>query len=729
VYSFIKNKVPLNIKRKIVLSARSVLYFISLKTTKARQVVLALSKGERRFGAKQSDKDCKRVLGDGFAPDSPSAKALVHEVMSDSSTPIQVVPQGKRNNTSRLRDRLDYLGLTVNLSSLSDTAYANAPFLIYVDSGAARNKYSEIIRLAGCEFAYILFKVKADYSEFISSLVDANLSVEDFSARAFYLPTIDSTIDDMVYNIADEYSDMLLVELAERFSNSQYLYEISSYLKFLRVTTSDRLVGWVRSVRYVQRFVESRAISRLYMYGGGGIDGNILAFCINNVISSVVQVNAAARLQVGDLNNLVSRQWQPVNRSIVTRYAMSDEGQKSSDVIFFVGNLKDPQYKETNEPVIEALASKTNKNIVVLSSHPCQLEYSSNLSIISPVLESDLFQGIDELNSIIDDVVDDFVLAGLNICKDEGLLRLYSSMNARRSLQRLLRDCIDLKGQVDKVSSSCRVSAIVSCPGRLWASQFLVGYLGDTVPTFEIQSGTLSMTTRYKKPNSKYILSVDDYSSRVYIDFLGVEKAFVEVVGAPRIDSKLSYIRTFTSADSRELVFGEKKIDKVICIATQPYGVEIMASMVEIVAEFVARNVGWVMIVSMHPNENSMYENSYRSVLASRLDFSRYVISRGNIYHNLNASSKVVTYFSTSGLEAFCLDKDVLTYRPENGLAVPFDLAELGVASPFSNIESFTVLISEKRLGGSFSEGLSRLKDGNSIGRICHAVLEAANAS
>ncbi len=729
MYSFIKSKVPLNVKRKIVLSARSILYFISLKANKVRKVALAQSKVEREFGAEEIDKHSKEVLGDGSVPGSPSARALVEEVVNDSSIFIKDFSKAKRGKTSRLRDRLDYLGYTVNLSSSNDTVHANAPFLIYVESGAAKNKYSEIICLASCEFAYILFKVKADYSEFISSLVDANLSVEDFSARTFYLPTIDSAIDDMVYNIADEYSDMLLLQLAERFSNSQYLYQISSYLKFLRVTTSDRLVGWVRSVRYVQKFVEDRAVSRLYMYGGGGIDGNILAFCINNVISSVVQVNAAAGLQVGDLNNLVSRQWQPVNRSIVTRYAMSDEGKKSSDVIFFVGNLKDPQYKETNEPVIEALASKTNKRIVVLSSHPCQLECSSNLSIISPMLEGDLFQGVDELNSIIDDVVDDFVLSGFDICKDEGLLRLYASMNARRSLQRLLRDCIDLKGQVDKVSSSCRVSAIVSCPGRLWVSQFLVGYLGDSVPTFEIQSGTLSMTTRYKKPNSKYILAVDDYSSRVYIDFLGVEKTFVEVVGAPRIDSKLSCIRTFTSSDSGELVFGEKKKDKVICIATQPYGVEIMTSMVEIVAEFVARNVGWVMIVSMHPNENSMYENSYRSVLTSRLDLSRYIISRGNIYHNLNASSKVVTFFSTSGLEAFCLDKDVLTYRPENGLAVPFDLAELGVASPFSNIDDFTVLVSEKRLGRSFSEGLSRLKDGNSIGRICNAVLEAASAS
>ena len=745
MYSFIKNKIPLQIKRKIVLGFRAVSFFILSTIRRVKHVLLWQGRSwrslissffEKKQGfclattRPQKKKISLQDVGVGLDVSSQLLEETLEVVVSPERKEFVAVERPVKGRAQKriglLGGRLDALDLSVDLLSLVDISRSDTLFLVFVDSGAARKSYSDLVEVLYDEHSHILFKVKNDYSDFFKFLNDSNLQIESFSERVFYLSTIDADIDDTVYGIADEYSDFLVKELSSRFSNSTSLSCLADYLVFLRVTISDRLVGWVRSVIFLERFIRSRNISRFYMYGGGGIDGNILAFCVPAEGSSVFNVNAASKLLRGDLRSFVSRHWQPASRSIVTRYEMSDAYEDSSDIILFVGNLKDPQYKETNEPIISALAGRAEKKIVVISSHAHQSESLENCHFVSPSLESDRFHAIDELNSLIDDVVDSFVLSGLDEGEREGLLRLYVAMNSRRSLQRLLRDCLDLKDQVDKVCSRSRVSAIASCPGRLWASQFLVGYLGPEVPSFEVQSGTLSMTSRYKRPNSKYILSVDDFSTRVYVDFLGVERVNVEVVGAPRIDSKLSYIRRYTQAESKTLIFGGGVEDKIICVATQPYGVEVMSSMVEVVADFVSKNLGWYLLISMHPNENSMYESSYRALLSSRLPQSRFSMSKGNIYHNLNASSKVVTYFSTSGLEAFCLDKDVFTYRPSSGAAVPFDLADLGVAFPFTSVDDFSSLMDRVRIEENMSEGLLRLKDGASIERICSAVLRAA---
>lgn len=735
MYSFIKKKTPLYIKRKVVLCGRFLKFFMLSMFAWGRFCLLVMRNkivGAIRvvkifftsfwamFKKEQSFKKDFVSLGE----QSASIEKTVDAVSSYKKPAVPLVPIKliKPKRVDLLSAKLSSLNRSVDLLLPIDVA-SSGSFLVFVDSGAARKSFTELMDILLDRNARLLFKVKNDYSDFFTYLSDSDFLVDDFSERVFYLSTIDAEIDDVVYNIADSYADFFVKELSGKFSSSPNFSGIASSLASLRVTISDRLVGWVRTVVFIERFLRAKNISRFYMYGGGGIDGNILAFCIRGGEASVLKVNVASKLVLGELNAFVSRQWQPAVRSVVTRYAIVDACHGASNVIIFVGNLKDPQYKETNEPIISALSSKSRSKIVVISSHAQDFEAADNCQIVSPSLESDPFHAIDELNLLLDEVIDLFVLAGFEIGEHEGLVRLYSSMNSRRSFQRLFRDCLDLKGQVDELCSQATVSAIVSCPGRLWSSQFLVGYLKDAAPSFEIQSGTLSMTTRYKKPNSKYILSVDDFSSRVYVDFLGVEGSNVEVVGAPRIDSKLSYIRNYSQAESRALIFNGAIEDKIICIATQPYGVEVMSAMVEVVANFVAKNPGWYMLISMHPNENSMYESSYKALLSSRLPSSRFSMSKGNIYHNLNASSKVVTYFSTSGLEAFCLDKDVFTYRPFSDVSVPFDLADLGVALPFTNADEFSELMCRDRVEGDISESLLRLKDGASIERICSAVL------
>ena len=166
---------------------------------------------------------------------------------------------------------------------------------------------------------------------------------------------------------------------------------------------------------------------------------------------------------------------------------------------------------------------------------------------------------------------------------------------------------------------------------------------------------------------------------------------------------------------------------KVLCLATQPYGIDIMTNMVKIAFSFVSSQDDWFLLVSMHPNESSVFENSYKSILRHALIDGYATISHGNIYHNLNASDHVVTYFSTAGLEAFSLGKSVSSYRPADNLAVPFDLCDLGIAKPFTTTQELTNLILNKTEESNLSEGLKRLRDGKSVERITKYILECVS--
>lgn len=628
-------------------------------------------------------------------------------------------------NKRRLSSKYDGYARVVPVVGYDDVQARVSPdSILFVENSAAKDFYPQLTDALTSKGVYLLFRSKKDYLTFLEFNGFSSETIAVFGKRLSYIQTIDPNLDEIVYGEADCYANLFLRLLAKNFEFCKRYRTLSRFIQFVNVGVSDRLVGWVRNYRFVSDFMKNNELSKIFIFGGGVAENNILAFVLQEgegYCSAIVRRGeGGGSLRIADL---INRGWSPVGRSVITKYKITKSCEGSKDVILFFGNFKDPMYRGTLQPVLDKIEASVEGKLVVVPPYAGGVDsVGENYAYISPEYVLDDILGLSDFNECVDSSIDEFLSAGLSQGDFEWVFRMYVILNARKSIQRLARDCYGLMLEIDDLRAEHTIKALVSNPGRLWTSQFLTGYL-SSVPSFEIQSGTLSKSRRYKAPNSKRILAVDEFSKSVYVDFLGVGSDRVTIVGAPRIDAKLADIRRYTKLESRNFVGACRGQHKVICIATQPYDVGIMSAMVALVADFVKTNQGWFLLLSMHPNENEAFENSYVEVL-SKLPAGSFAISRGNIYHNINSADLVVTYFSTAGLEAFCLDKKVLTFRPSGYDSVPFDLHELGVAECFQNIDVLSGLVlGGIGVGGATSDSLERLKDGKSVDRISSLIL------
>lgn len=628
--------------------------------------------------------------------------------------------------------------LEVDVVDLHSLPYSNAHnLLLFVESAAAKLDYHFLVNLAVEGRYFIVFRAKKDYLEFLENLAASGFEVETFFGRVLYIPTIDPELDELVYLQSDEFSSNLIGCMEKSFETAALYAEYSRYLRSMEVGISDRFVGWARSYAFVLKFISEHEIHGFYVFGNRLIDNNLIAFAVRelkNIPCAVVRFwNAKAFKATSSIRitSCISRDWVPSDRLTGTRYNIACDCVPGDDILLFFGNLRDPMYRGTLQPVLEHFSTKVQTKMFVLLPYADDMQSEAGSAVdafkyVLPSVQRDDLPEVEVFNECFDHGLSEFLFSEFSRDSQRGLLALYVALNARKSIHRVLRDCHGLMREVNEVSSKARIAALISNPGRLWPSQFIVGYLSN-IPSFDIQSGTFSRSSRYKKPGSSYVLAVDDFSKSVYVDYLGVDKLNVEVVGAPRIDARLADIRNYTQGQSRSLISVCGEGYKILCLATQPYDIKLMTSMVDEACKFISINDDWFLLVSMHPNENDAFSNSYSSVLRDLSKLGRALISRGNIYHNLNASDAVVTYFSTAGLEAFCLDKPVFAYKAHGYPPVPFDLCELGVAKPFADCFELETALCDSERPGAISEGLIRLKDGRSVERICDFILNKIN--
>ncbi|MGQ7818402.1 hypothetical protein ACUTAH_22460 [Metapseudomonas furukawaii] len=704
LYSWIRAVLPLSLKRAIVLILRR-LFYSARRESAARLAARKRAALEASLKVRDQTIESRKRVGATRSP-----------VQKDSE-----------KSRGRVFDNAKGRAELVDLEDLPSSAGQNV--LLFVEAAAARLHYDYLVRLVVDEGYFIVFRSKKDCLELLSAIGSSGVDESNYFDRVVYIPTIDPSLDESVYTESDELSRRFLELAVSKFSKSDLYSAYSAHIKAMQVGVSDRFVGWVRSYRFLLGFIDEYSIDRFYVFGSRLIDNNIIAFAVGSckgISCGIVRYWNSRKFRSRrdiDAGSVVSREWVARDRFTTTKYKISESCSLGAETVLFFGNLRDPMYRGTLQPVLDLFSTKTDMGMLVLLPYADDEELdNSSYRYVLPVVERDDMPGMDEFNSLFDSVLDEFIGPVTGLSGGDTVMARYVALNARKSVHRVLRDCFGLMLEIDKVCRKTKISALVSNPGRLWPSQFSVGYL-SSVPSFDIQSGTLSRSNRYKRPGSANILAVDDFSRSVYVDFLGVDSSRVEIVGAPRIDARLAAIREYTKQQSREFISVCDTSYKILCLATQPYDIELMVSMVEEAHKFVSGNEGWFLLLSMHPNENDAFKNSYEMLLKSSSCADRVYISQGNIYHNLNASDAVVTYFSTAGLEAFCLDKPVLAFRPESYPKVPFDLCELGVARPFATGADLEFLLGDLGYKGGDSEGLRRLKDGRSVERICDFIL------
>lgn len=698
--SFLKSYIPLPLKRALVYLYRN--FNVALFFYKSNNRFLRLTKAGPFYGASPD------VLLTG-------ARGVIK--LKGKGCRVDVPESSKNRVINSMSNRVSVVGHDRWEKKVSSSS------LMFVESSLAKGAYEEMAKVLENRDAYLLFRSKKDFFDFVALMGYSSEKLTQFGKRLSYIPTIDPNLDELVYGQADKYAKSFLCALEESFRDYEQYEKFSNFIKYVKVGVADRLVGWVRNYYFLTDFLKENGLESIFVFGGKVPENNILASVIssNSEIVSFVVKNGAGE-ERRKLYRFITRSWAPAGKAVVTKYHLVDHCEPGKPAMLFFGNFKDPVYRGTLKPVLDEVRLRTDSTLLVVLPHPDHIgDTDSGCKCLPPNHSVDDLPGLPEFNDGFDASIDKFLLSGFSESEFEGMYRSYLILNSRRAIHRLIRDCYSLMREADGLAAMQHIDALVSNPGRLWPSQFLTGYF-SSIPSFELQSGTLSKSNRFKCPNSKNILAVDGFSKKVYTDYLGVDEERVTVVGAPRIDAKLSEVKRFSKLGSRRAIGFPGDDDKIICIATQPYDIGVMTDMVDTVAKFVSANEGWYLLLSIHPNENDAFENSYKSVLGS-LGANRYAISRGNVYHNLNSSDLVVTYFSTSGLEAFCLDKLVLTFRPDKYDDVPFDLCELGVAVSFSDLQELELLALSKERVLVENDDLLRLKDGKSVERIASIII------
>lgn len=584
--------------------------------------------------------------------------------------------------------------------------------LIYADRLNDEVKLSFLRSLVDDGRFLILLKSKYDFVKF-EEYVGHHIDLD----RVLFISTIDSEIDDEIYSKSQAVAEDFLDDMREAFGAGNSFPGFSESIRALNVPVSDRIQSGVRCGLFIEKIIKKYQVESFYFLSTIVSHMDLISFYVKSrtgVRSSIISTHCDGISY--SVQELISSNWRLSWRPIISKYSIIDALKGKESAVLYFGNLKDPQYRGTAKPILNVLSESLRVPAIVLQSDKSDSDLRfNNTEILVPNFE---YYSGDDVQSFIDRYDEGFSRLISKIDNDDfGFLCIFALMNARKALYRLLLDCYCLKKDIDQSCAQAKVRAIISNPGRLWFSQYLTSYL-DGIPSFEIQSGTLSKTRRYQAPHSKFILSVDDFSKEVYCGFLGIDSSRVHVVGAPRIDEKLSKVRSLSPQESRRQaclpVQGE-----LTCIATQPYGVDLMTRMVAEVVKLLEVRKSHLLVISMHPNETSEYEAAYRRVLGTYLDSGQAFISRGDIYHCMNAAENVVTFFSTSGIEAFCLKKRVFSFRPLDLESVPFDLCKLGVALPFSDSNDLL-----KHLEGDIAIrpstiGLRNLQDGKSVSRIC----------
>lgn len=274
--------------------------------------------------------------------------------------------------------------------------------------------------------------------------------------------------------------------------------------------------------------------------------------------------------------------------------------------------------------------------------------------------------------------------------------------------------------------------AVIVMPGRVLASGVLVAAAQRRgARSFELQVGTISRSRRYPRPSADRLLAVDHASAAIFSRFHGMDEADVAVVGSLVLDRRLAALRGVPQELSREKAgLGDfaRTGAPLVLLATQPLALDRAATLLSTVLEGLAAAGVSTLVVKTHPREGDGHEECYRRIAASYPQVAVQVLRGGDTATMLNAATVVLTYFSTTGIEAFALGRPVIAVNPFQERS-PFDLGAMGIALRASNAAELAaglgrVLAAADPQSYARDPRLSLLRDGGSASRVA-ALIEA----
>jgi len=242
---------------------------------------------------------------------------------------------------------------------------------------------------------------------------------------------------------------------------------------------------------------------------------------------------------------------------------------------------------------------------------------------------------------------------------------LLSIISAYVPMKRRLREFMATIASWEPVVG--RASGVLVCPGRHVTGLAVIA-LGRRhgVPSYELQSGTVSASGRFVASTADTFFVNDEYSYDVFQNYLNMPPARLKLVGSPRLDAALRVARNTSVGAARRICYGEGvgREEKVFLFATQPLEKGIACQIFEnVILAFGALPDSIKISVRVHPNEGEELLQAYSDILR-RLNFpADRVIPSSYNGMELKAAAGIVTFYSTIGLEGLALSGSATTLQ------------------------------------------------------------------
>ncbi|MGY6663171.1 MAG: hypothetical protein ACXIVO_12700 [Glycocaulis sp.] len=558
--------------------------------------------------------------------------------------------------------------------------------------------------------------------------------------------TISMDYDDFIFSLgfslAHDFYDIVISSSGLLFNDRhRFLHPETRWATI--VTCLDRFVGQMRPSMEFERLLRLYDVDHVYLVPSPASRIPILEAVVRDVVgdrrlSVLTEHIPEAGVRKHDQSSASPFALNPRPRRFPA-YQFTSKDVKGKNVTF-IANFQDKQYDYTLLPILPKILDEYNVLLInyMMHSRPRWIDDEQFKSALS-TRRIEYFEKVADSSEIEFSELNKKFMASV-LRRFNSKVRAYGAEAARyadlltlyltKSAFPLLTNISEARTKAHDILRHSH--ALVLLPGRTLEANIFTGCArAKGIPTIEIQSGTISPLRRFIRPQADEVLAIDPFSRGVYTRFLGKEPEQVIVTGGPKLEYDLSRVRGMSQEEARARIpaLEPLKDAHILMLASQPIGVDHATTVARLAIEACQDTPDLWLAIKPHPSEKEKYLKAYRE-LAEEFGFDRLLILEGvPVLHAVVAADIVATYFSTVGLEAFALTRDVICINPFESRP-PFDLVEIGVASEVNTAsqmhDRIAVMLANPGEGTQSDALLDRIRDGHAIERVYEHILERA---
>ena len=273
-------------------------------------------------------------------------------------------------------------------------------------------------------------------------------------------------------------------------------------------------------------------------------------------------------------------------------------------------------------------------------------------------------------------------------------------------LHKIIPLLFNLHTQISAVCDNSGAAALVLMPGRDAESitaQNAVHQFG--LKTIDVQTAYFGKGHTYTGPRGDIVTAFDEWSRDIFVDWLGVQKERIRIVGTSRFDRFAKLRKANEKANEKTKTTSPKRPQ--ICFAIQPIQFEVTEKILGCLDSVLENGMDIDCTVKLHPRQpESIIPNIKRAAKLLDKKSRLFITKDSDLAEILLASDVVITIFSNVALEAALLGRPVLLANFMNeALPIPFD--EFGIARVVHTETEFADCLKKMLFDGDYQNELT----------------------